>query len=106
MLENLEPKRDKNLNILFRKFAAYKLEIKEMAARTKAKKTAPERKLALKELEQDAQKLQEIKNEYSFSSSERAKFLAAAFAGSLEELEAKLSRYKSGPQGLSAQVGR
>ena len=89
--------KSQSLHNLFRRFSTYKLNIKEMKAKAaKSKKASQDLTPKLEELERDAQRLQELKNRYSFGESKDAKNLAEIFASALEELEAKFTKVKNG----------
>ncbi len=86
------------LGLLFRKFAARKLDIKEMKQRLKPKQS----RAFIDELEKDVHELQQLKNKYSFGKSEDAQVLADQFASKLRELEAKINHKRNSGSSLSA----
>ncbi len=88
------------LNLLFRKFSAHRLKLKDLRVKVETKKKAKILEPQLEQLEGQAKKIQEIKKSYSFGETSKAPALAKAFIEALETFEFNFKKLINNAQKL------
>lgn len=94
------PRPGNALNILFRKFSAHRLKLKELREKVETKKKAKILEPQLENLEAQAKRIQELKKSYSFGETANAQSMARAFVEALETFEYNFKQIKSNAQKL------